>query len=285
MSAYLYIDTRTISAPFGIVSLSEIEFASKNKLNGCEWSVYLTIVCIVSGRPNDDGVRIGLKQIMKTTGFSKSQIYKAIKKLNSIKLIEVFKHQYLLKNPDTNKILDQIIEEKAEVKNASHVMKKIKEKNQNLILSACEEPVNNSKKSLGSEKKDPEIESRIRDHAMSYKESITNSNYKSSKETIFRNLIPFLDLHFSSFEYTAREQLLDTHDSDNITAIMIQNWIAKFWINRPEDIADTLTNKRPTLGSTKPKRCLLNSWGWGYSTAPTTVTKWIIQYANYRLHD
>lgn len=68
MSAYLYIDTRTISAPFGIVSLSEIEFASKNKLNGCEWSVYLTIVCIVSGRPNDDGVRIGLKQIMRTTG-------------------------------------------------------------------------------------------------------------------------------------------------------------------------------------------------------------------------
>ena len=284
MSAYLYIDNRTICAPFGCVSLSEIEYASKKKLNGCEWSVYLTIVCIVSGRPNEDGVKIGLNQLIKNTGFSKSQIYKAVKKLNAINLIETKKHKHLLKNPESNRILDEAIEKNSNIKSSSELLTTIKENNKNLLLITCEEPVNNLKKSLEFEKNNSKNESRIGDHAMSLYNYNSNSNYLGGKkdESLFRIIIPYLELHFNSYQYTAREQLLDRYPEEKITAVMIQNWTCDFWLNHSHEIADTLTNKRPEEGSNKPKTCLLYQWGWGYSTSSNTVRKWVVQYAKYR---
>lgn len=278
--AYLYIDTRTIKPPYGVLSLNEIKHASHNKLNGCEWAVYLTIVCIVSGRPWKDGARIGLKQLMSSTGFSKSQIYKAIKKLNELKILETEKHKYKLLSPKENEILDEAAVTNSEISGPESIIEKVKNQN-----SACEEPVNNSDSSLEFEKKEAKNESRIRDHAINSNYKDSNYFYKAAKvddNSKFRILLKFLDQHLISYEHSARVCLLDQFESSEITQTMIQNWILDFWGTHPEEIADELTNKRPRNPGEKPKRCLLSEWGWGYSTAPSTVRKWILRYIEYR---
>ncbi len=278
--AYLYIDTRTIKAPFGAISLNEIKHASQNKLNGCEWAVYLTIVCIVSGRPWKDGARIGLTQLINSTGFSKSQIYKAIKKLNELKILETEKHKYKLLSPKENEILDEAAATNSEILGPESIIEKVKSLN-----SACEQPVNKSETSLEFEKKEAKNESRIRDHAISNYKKDSNYFYKATKaddNSKFRILLKFLDQHLISYEHSARVCLLDQFESNDITQTMIQNWILDFWRLHPEEITDELTNKRPPNQGDKPKRCLLVQWGWGYSTSPSTVRKWLLRYIEYR---
>ena len=308
---YIYIDTRIIKAPYGVISQAEVKQGCEHRLGGTSWAVYLYLLTCCSGRISIKGTEIGGKQIMSATGFSKASIYRACDQLQKAGLIKPStrsknRRSWLLCNPNSDAILDQINDEELQdVKREKDIQKEVSIHNSSLSIThdlPVNNPVNNSR--YETEKSDTVIRSATNTnyskdpHVYTGGEIAVNKKYKDQNEEL---LTPYLDTFFElqwtllrsensqdyqktlevlSDEYQElysrnesvgdlhqKQKEIDRHRNSN------QYFILDIWLNCSRLIADDLLNRR------KSKTCILRTMGWSGTQSLNKIAEIIHNYA------
>jgi len=172
---YLYIDTRILRAPYGVISMHEVKAACEANLSGAAWGVYCYLLTCMSGRISLKGTEIGGKQIMNATGYSKPTVYRACDALIKAKLIKASnasmnRRAWLLCNPDSDEIQDQATEAALQTAgNEATIKQQVANHNRSV-----NNPVNNPIDRLNTETENTSIVIK----------SDTNINYDNSNSNI-----------------------------------------------------------------------------------------------------
>ena len=304
---YVYIDSRVIKAPYGIVSMTEVLHACKFNLSGAAFGVYLYILCICSGRDQEyapTGIEIGGLQIRRATGYSKASIYRALVALEKANLIEPMlkgrgRKYWRLLNPCGDDIADSLVDNLGATRqNESDIKKQVKSKNKavnNLSIT----PVNNSilrqkppQKSLNCETNTSNRE--LYNHL--YKGGKKPPSYSES-DVIFPYFSRFFSDAVASLENANSQDhglLLSSLSKDRLESlekgnialvqsidITIQeiefrsiNQLLEVWIHNPMIIADDLCNKRKGASQ-------LWRWGWHGTQSQKKIVVMLEQWISH----
>ena len=304
---YLYIDTRILRAPYGVISMHEVKAACQANISGAGWGVYCYLLTCMSGRISPKGTEIGGRQIMNATGYSKPTVYRACDALIKAGLIRASnaslnRRAWLLCNPQSDEIQDQATDialQKAG--NEATIKSEVSAHNK-----AVNNPDHNPNHILRSEKQ----------NSNTVIKSDTNLNYDLIRSNSLIGGIGDQQLDYNECEYDLimsylqkhyedqHRHLSDANASETATRYMIYSkqleeaiqadneheshrlemilsnvslfntrLLNETWLLSPYKIADDLTNRRDS------KTCLLRMWGWDGTQSTKKLGGYIKKFA------
>jgi DNA-binding MarR family transcriptional regulator len=220
---YLYVDTRILKAPYGVISQAEVKHACQAGLSGAAFGVYLYIVTCCSGRISPSGTEIGGGQIKHATGYSKATIYRACDQLIKLQLIKASnrsanRRAWLLCNPYSDMIQDTAGEQLLmEADREIDIARNIKE--QNKQNSACEQAVNNSLLPVNNSLKSLKSETRKEESLVNI---ATNINTESNSNLLIGGKAD--SNNWAAKEYKVIKPYLKKEFDEQLQALNHDNW-------------------------------------------------------------
>ena len=308
---YLYIDTRILRAPYGIISQHEVKAACQANLSGTAWGVYCYLLTCMSGRLSPNGTEIGGKQIMLATGYSKPSVYRACIALEKAGLIKpsnasLNRRAWLLCNPKSDDLQDAASE--LALMNASKESDVIQEVyDHNSQVRSVSNLVNKPENGFRSEKQIPEKSVKSLKSDTNINTEIMNSKLLIggeidqqliySKGIELKLISPYLqkelDEQVSSLRAASAEDDRKVYEAlhdrymqaetpqerkqieHQITELQDRHeqGVIEMWGRNPFLIADDLLNRR------SQKTCRLRYWGWAGTQSLKKVATYIHEFA------
>ena len=315
---YLYIDTRILKAPYGVISQQEVKHACSKNLSGAAWGVYCYIVTCCSGRISLDGTEIGGKQIMLATGYSKATIYRACDQLIEAGLIKASnktanRRAWLLCNPYSDEIQDKASElALMSAAREQDIKSQISEHNKQ--IRSVNNPVNKPVNSRNSEtqKSNIVIKSAPNINYDQFNSNLLiggNQNQHSqagqwNEETEFDLLVGYLDRHFEEqisslklandadkqHRYTElAKRRVEAISEDDTAAVKLIDHTYQRLSHQEERMVLRIWSDEPfkiaddLLTRRTNKTCILRYWGWNGTQSLKKIAKYIHRYATTKL--
>ena len=308
---YLYIDTRLIKAPYGVISIHEVKAACRAKLSAASWAVYMYLLCITSGRGHLKPTELGGRQLTNGTGLSKASVYRALKELEKAELIKPSartknRRAWLLVNPSEDAIRETATEEALENADKEREVKEQVNKDNRAVSNLLTSGVD----SLKSETRN--TKNSLKSDTNSSTES--NSMYllggephqgKQVKVEEYRLIQPYLEHYWNAQHIEMQKYLIDrgqeeadtirlawshatetgdhelaghlARELDKLTNSLearARQQLAELWLATPHDIAFALTNRLQS------KTCELRRMGWSGTQSSKKITRYVHRFAS-----